>query len=129
MKTKVVVTRNFKGTTPAKYCVAVFGQSPGSAREVEALTLEKVTVVGTMRYSETNDFVDFGCGLVIVAEADVPKEWLAETVPDAVAPLTGIPTGEIEWNGADFSYKGDKDKAFYKCNRLELSPDKMLVTA
>lgn len=65
---RIVLTRNFKGKTSAKYCALVWGQTPDEAQERGAILLQNVEVMFTPNYPELRRLQDFGCGYVLVGE-------------------------------------------------------------
>lgn len=128
MKQKIVLTRNFKNKTSAKYCAAVFGQPPENAVELDNIDLENPRVYGTHQNDETKDFDDFGCGTLIIGFGELP-EVMVTTVPQAVRELPAIKGArEIQWNGFGFTYKSDERGIFNEGRRLIASGRKMLVT-
>lgn len=94
MKTKVIVTRNFKeqSAPPSKYCVLRWGDKPEQAVETESLVLLDAEFTGSYRHAETRGLADFGCGIVAIGEMD-----------DAYVPtMEVLEEQDIHFNGADF---------------------------
>lgn len=115
---KIVLTKNFKHTTGARYCAAEFGTPPDQAREVDGIALTNVEVVSVAMYPETLDFESFGCGLVMVGEGELPPASAA--VPSNMR--------RVHWDGLDFVYSDDKEN-FKAAKRIEVGPAGMLVEA
>ncbi|MDE2098712.1 MAG: hypothetical protein KGL39_15770 [Patescibacteria group bacterium] len=112
MKEKIILTRNFKNQTAAKYCAARFGDAPDTAIEIERITLEDVTVVSTHTHPETRNFEDFGCGVIIIGHGEMPE-----------AAKPQLPQ-RIFWTGGGFRFTESRAD-FVHGRELVATPDGM----
>lgn len=113
---RLVLSRNFKGKTAAKYCVCRFGDDPHNAVEVNEVTLFDAQVAGTYDHAETREFQSFGCGVILIGYSKMP-------VTPKPAQL-----GKIEFNGNGFNYVAEKG-FFDRCKQLVATVDGLEVVA
>lgn len=116
---KIVLTRNFKEKTDAKYCAAEFGTPAADAIEIEGIELENAVVTHTGTSDETQDYESFGCGVILIGEGQLPNP----TVPN---PNDVKTTGKIKWNGFEFLL-ADSGAEFTGCKRLLATAKGMTV--
>lgn len=113
---KIVLTRNFKNQTSAKYCAAEFGIPAKHAVEIDNIELENVEVTSVGLHSETRNYENFGCGTILIGEGQMP------------VPAKPAKTGLIEWTGWGFRFMANHEK-FDGCKRLLATSEGMTVLA
>lgn len=119
MSAKLVLTRNYKETTRARYCVALYGEPPGTAIEIDDIRLTDAMVVQTHGHECLATFQNFGCAMVIVGFGELPP-------PAGSLELRKWEPNAVTWEG--FGFKVHSTGEWFKgCAVLDVRGERMLM--